>query len=129
MLLNHRKEFPYQKLDHGKWSLKIPANADGTCRIKHGTKIKLVVLIKETGEMADRISPWAEYVAKTGDAACVLDWVFYNPEKRFQPKFDRPEKVKSMRIYEAHVGIASDKVKHFEVETIAKPTRCPVKFF
>ena len=41
--------------------------------------------------------------------ASVFDWHFYNPPKRYSQKFDRPKKVKSARIYEAHVGISSDK--------------------
>ena len=57
-----RTEFQFEKMDFGKWKIVIPPNADGTCRIPHNSKIKLVVLCPRTGEMLDRISPWAEYV-------------------------------------------------------------------
>ena len=57
-----RTEFQFEKLDFGKWKIVIPPNPDGTCRIPHNSKIKLVILCHKTGELLDRISPWAEYV-------------------------------------------------------------------
>jgi len=103
-----RTDFPYKKLDHGKWEINIPPNSDGSCRIRHNTKIKLAILGKETGQLFDRISPWAHYVCQEKDTPS-YDWHFYNPPIRYEPKFDRPRKVRSCRIYEAHVGISSDK--------------------
>jgi 1,4-alpha-glucan branching enzyme len=38
-----KKRNPYEKLDFGKWQLHLPANPDGTCPIKHGSKIKVVL--------------------------------------------------------------------------------------
>lgn len=32
---------PYTKLDFGKWELHLPANPDGSCPIKHGSKVKV----------------------------------------------------------------------------------------
>ena len=86
----------------------IPPKEDGTCRIPHNSKIKLCVLVRETGQMVDRISPWAEFVFQEPKAK-TFDWHFYNPPTRYRQIHDRPKRVASARIYEAHVGIASDK--------------------
>lgn len=120
----NRTEFAYKKLDHGKWQIQIPANEDGSCRIDHNSKIKLVILCSDTGKMEDRISPWAHYVAQEKDNPS-YDWHFYNPAVRYQPRFDRPPKVTSCRIYEAHVGISSDKegitsYKHFTKDVLPR---------
>lgn len=31
----------FEKLDFGKWSLKLPALPDGSCPIKHGSIVKV----------------------------------------------------------------------------------------
>lgn len=36
-----KKKNPYKKLDYGKWELVLPANPDGSCPIKHGSKVKV----------------------------------------------------------------------------------------
>lgn len=37
----NREDFPYRRLDHGKWELTIPPNADGSCRIPHNSTLKV----------------------------------------------------------------------------------------
>lgn len=105
-----RTEYAFSSESFGKWSIKIPALEDGSCRIPHNSKIKLTILVRSTGKLIDRISPWAKYVYQEPNSV-VYDWHFYNPssEEKYAAKFDRPEKPKAPRIYEAHVGIASDK--------------------
>lgn len=39
-----KRKNPYKKLDFGKWELNLPANSDGTCPIKHGSKVKVGLL-------------------------------------------------------------------------------------
>ena len=94
-------ENKFEKLEFGKWKLQLPANADGTCAIKHGSVIKVTLgrncsnskfflqniflLIKlamelQTGELVDRISPWAYYVEQCKETS-VYHMVFYNPEQ------------------------------------------------
>jgi hypothetical protein len=36
---------PYKKLDFGKWELQLPANPDGSCPIKHGSKVKVYPIL------------------------------------------------------------------------------------
>lgn len=38
----NKTEYPYKKLDFGKWELNLPANSDGTPMIAHLTEIKVL---------------------------------------------------------------------------------------
>ena len=46
-------EYPFQKLEFGKWELKLAPKANGECRIDHLSKLKLVVK-GWNGEILDR---------------------------------------------------------------------------
>ena len=37
----NQTQFPFTKKEYGKWELKIPPNADGSCPIGHNSKIKV----------------------------------------------------------------------------------------
>ncbi|XP_071994638.1 1,4-alpha-glucan-branching enzyme isoform X1 [Engystomops pustulosus] len=100
---------PYQKLDFGKWELHIPPKEDKSPVIQHGSKIKVVIKTK-SGEVIYRISPWAKYVFQE-EKSVVYDWVHWHPAEAYKPKYERPRKSKSIRIYESHVGIASPEGK------------------
>jgi 1,4-alpha-glucan branching enzyme len=103
------REFPFEKLDFGKWKLTIPAMADGSCRIKHGSVVKLAVETP-TGELVDRICPWSRYVTQCNTSK-LYQTVFYNPPESAKYKFkcQRPKRPQSLKIYECHVGISSPK--------------------
>ncbi|OCT91185.1 hypothetical protein XELAEV_18014241mg [Xenopus laevis] len=96
---------PYKKLDYGKWELHIPPREDKSVIIPHGSKLK-VVMTSKSGETLYRISPWAKYVIREDNKA-VYDWVHWEPPQPYKRKHASPKKLKSVRIYEAHVGIAS----------------------
>lgn len=102
---------PYKKLDFGKWELKLPAKVDGSCPIDHLSKMKLVIRTK-SGELVDRLSPWARYVVQPVDNT-IYDQVHWNPPKSERHVF-KSKKVAAptnIKIYEAHVGIASPEYK------------------
>ncbi|XP_057375740.1 1,4-alpha-glucan-branching enzyme-like [Daphnia carinata] len=106
-----KKRNPYQKLDFGKWELKIPANPDGTCPIKHGSKLKIVVE-SEDGSLLDRLSPWATYVVKPPvEEGFTYQQVVWHPPQKYQFQHSRPKRPGSLRIYECHVGIATTEGK------------------
>ncbi|XP_075053173.1 1,4-alpha-glucan-branching enzyme [Mixophyes fleayi] len=100
---------PYRKLDYGKWEIHIPPREDKTPPIHHSSKIKVVVKSK-SGELLYRISPWAKFVAPS-ERNVIYDWIHWEPAQPYIRKHDRPMKAKSIRIYEAHVGIASPEGK------------------
>ncbi|XP_056466533.1 1,4-alpha-glucan-branching enzyme [Gadus chalcogrammus] len=99
----------YTKQPFGKWELVIPAKADGSPGLEHGSKLKVVVHT-ENGERLYRISPWAKYVTQQENAP-VYDWVHWDPPEPYTPVHKRPDKPRSLRIYECHVGIASPEGK------------------
>lgn len=54
---------PFTKLDFGKWEIKIPAKADGSCAIGHLSEVKIIIRNK-SGQLVSRLSPWAKYVVQ-----------------------------------------------------------------
>lgn len=65
------------------------------------------------GERLDRIPAWIKRVTQDLTVSTVYDAVFWNPpeEERYRIKHSKPSKPKSLRIYEAHVGISSPDMK------------------
>lgn len=103
---------PYEKKDFGKWELTIAPLADGSPAIKHLSKVKLVVKTG-SGEMVDRLSPWAPYVVQppkeTG--SFIFDQVIWKPPQVFKFTSKKPDRPRGLKIYESHVGIASPDYK------------------
>ena len=99
----------FEKLDFGKWKLTIPPRNDGSCVIDHLSKIKLVILTK-SGEMADRISPWATYVVQPPKESGITtyDHVFWNPQNKYEFQFKKPDAPQNLKIYESHVGMLNN---------------------
>ncbi|XP_074757316.1 1,4-alpha-glucan-branching enzyme isoform X4 [Athene noctua] len=100
---------PYKKMEYGKWELFIPPGQDGYPPVPHGSKLK-VVIRAQNGELLYRISPWARYVVRDEDKVN-YDWVHWNPPQSYIHKHPSPKRLKSLRIYESHVGIASPEGK------------------
>ncbi|XP_068240503.1 1,4-alpha-glucan-branching enzyme [Palaemon carinicauda] len=103
----------FKKLDFGKWEITVPANPDGSCAIPHLSKVKIGVLTAEN-QMVDRLSPWANYVMKpTKTEGLAYHQLFWNPpvEERYVMKHPRPSKPKNLKVYECHVGIATDQYR------------------
>ncbi|KAG6455083.1 1,4-alpha-glucan-branching enzyme [Manduca sexta] len=98
------KSHPFKKLEYGKWELHIPANADGSCPLKHDSRAQIIV-----NENLYRLSPWASYV-KPFEGFTYQHFI-YKPEQPYQFKHPKVDKPKSLRIYECHVGIATPEGK------------------
>ncbi|XP_078494423.1 LOW QUALITY PROTEIN: 1,4-alpha-glucan-branching enzyme-like [Ciona intestinalis] len=99
----------YREIGFGKWELFIPPNRDGSCAIRHCSELKIVIETKDN-QRIERISPWAKYVVQR-EANQGFKWRFWNPtsSQRVQFTHTRPNKPDRLRIYEAHIGIASDR--------------------
>ncbi|KAK8752209.1 hypothetical protein OTU49_012502 [Cherax quadricarinatus] len=54
---------PFKKLEYGKWEISLPANPDGSCPIKHTSRVKISLLTPKD-MMVDRLCPWASYVVQ-----------------------------------------------------------------
>uniref|UniRef100_A0A915L7E3 Glycosyl hydrolase family 13 catalytic domain-containing protein n=1 Tax=Romanomermis culicivorax TaxID=13658 RepID=A0A915L7E3_ROMCU len=99
-----QKEFPYKKLEFGRWELELPPKPDGSCPIDHMSVLKVVV--KKGDNEYDKLSPWATYVNRTKENV-IYHQIFYNPPNPYKFQFNRVKKPRALRIYECHVGISS----------------------
>ncbi|XP_034723555.1 1,4-alpha-glucan-branching enzyme [Etheostoma cragini] len=100
---------PYTKKPFGKWELILPPKHDKSPAVDHNTKLKVVVHTKD-GSRLYRNSPWAKYVNRE-EGSVIYNWVHWDPPQPYTPIHPRPKKPTSLRIYEAHVGIASSEGK------------------
>jgi 1,4-alpha-glucan branching enzyme len=100
-----------KKNDFGVWELTLPAK-DGVPAIAHNSKIKISMVIPG-GERIERLPAWITRVTQDLSVSPVYDAVLWNPpqSERYVFKNPRPPYPKSVRIYEAHVGISSPELK------------------
>lgn len=66
-------------------------------------------MVLPSGERIERIPAWIRRVTQELSVSPVYDARFWNPPKDeiYKPKYKAPPKPKSLRIYEAHVGIST----------------------
>ena len=102
----NRDQYWAKRDQYGFWELIIP-NQDGKPRIKHQSKVKCNVVLNN-GQWADRNPIWIEYLYQNTQSL-IFDGVFWNPEVKYEWKYPKKHlpKPKSLRIYEAHVGMSS----------------------
>lgn len=107
---------PYKKLEFGKWELILPPKPDGTCQIPHLSELK-VIIRNVKNELLPRLSPWATYVEQPTDLTFGHNYKqkLYNPPKsaRYQFQYKKPTNFmqRALKIYECHVGIATEKLE------------------
>ena len=102
----NRDQYWAKRDQYGFWELIIP-NEDGKPRIKHQSKVKCNVVLSN-GQWADRNPIWIEYLYQNTQSL-IFDGVFWNPEVKYEWKYPKKHlpRPKSLRIYEAHVGMSS----------------------
>ncbi|BFZ15790.1 hypothetical protein BsWGS_18829 [Bradybaena similaris] len=101
------EKYSFRRGDFGRWHLTISPNPDGSCPIKHESKLKLGIRL-HNGSIVDRICPWAKMVARPKNVP-IFEQIFWDPpeEKRYKFKSSHPRLTSGLKIYESHVGIAS----------------------
>ncbi|CAG5123662.1 unnamed protein product [Candidula unifasciata] len=101
------EKYAFQQGDFGRWHLKIPADTDGSCLIKHESKLKLGMKL-HNGHVVDRICPWAQLVRRPKNVP-IFEQIFWDPPQVIKYKFinHHPQLLGGLKIYESHVGIAS----------------------
>lgn len=104
----NKTSMPYKKLEYGKWELHLPSNADGTCPLKHLSEVKIIIK-NHNNELLERLSPWANYVTQPPNKSegTTYKQRIWHPENVYKFKHPKPKKPESLRIYECHVGIAT----------------------
>ncbi|MDP0489631.1 MAG: alpha-amylase family glycosyl hydrolase [Verrucomicrobiota bacterium JB023] len=93
---------PFQKLDDGHWRIVLPKDSG----FGHLSSYK----IRVTGEngVHDRLSPFTKYAHQDPENHDFTS-VCWNPPEPYQWKHEQPAKPASPLIYEAHVGIATER--------------------
>ncbi|KAK6620058.1 1,4-alpha-glucan branching enzyme [Polyplax serrata] len=107
----NRESHKFEKLPYGKWEIKIPPNSDGSCAITHLSETKIIVHT-QNGEQVERLSPWAPYVVQPPEhEGYLFKQKVWRPPVKYEFKNSKVKKPESLRIYECHVGIASNEPK------------------
>lgn len=91
--------------EYGVWSITLPA-VSGQCAIPHNSKVKISMVTDHQGRI-ERIPAWINRVTQDLSVSPVYDAVFWNPSQKYSPKNPKPPKPQDLKIYEAHVGIAT----------------------
>ncbi|KAF9162477.1 alpha-1,4-glucan branching enzyme [Actinomortierella ambigua] len=97
---------PMKKDWNGVFEIFLPNKPDGTPAIEHNTKVKITMILPD-GSRIDRLPAWIKRVTQDLTVSPAYDAVFWNPPKKYQWKNKNPPRPKSIKIYEAHVGIAT----------------------
>ncbi|CDF90165.1 ZYBA0S06-02190g1_1 [Zygosaccharomyces bailii CLIB 213] len=126
--LKHKDEF-------GNFSITIPPKSDGSFAIPHDSKLK-VMFVKPDGSKIYRLPAWITRATQPDEATAKAygpgyEARFWNPEKAYEFKNKRPhfnQKVDSLRIYEAHVGISSPEPKVASYKEFTKNVLPRIKY-
>ena len=90
--------------------LRIPPADDGTSTIPHGSQIKLRIETEDEQEL-HRLSPWTKYATQDMSVSPDYRAIHWVPPTPYKWQHTRAAKPRSVRIYEAHVGISSSEAK------------------
>ncbi|KAH9674779.1 SBE2.2 [Citrus sinensis] len=104
--ITYREWAPGAKNEFGVWEIFLPNNADGSPPIPHGSRVK--IHMDTPSGIKDSIPAWIKFsVQAPGEIP--YNGIYYDPpeEEKYVFQHPQPKKPKSLRIYEAHVGMSS----------------------
>ncbi|KAH9813335.1 family 13 glycoside hydrolase [Melampsora americana] len=101
----NREANPMKKNEFGVWECTIPAQG-GKPSIPHGSKVK-ISMVTPSGERIERLPAWIRRVTQDLSVSPVYDAVYWDPPEKYVWKNKAPAPLKSVKVYEAHVGISS----------------------
>ncbi|KAF4918172.1 1,4-alpha-glucan-branching enzyme [Colletotrichum viniferum] len=106
-----RNSHEMTKNNFGVFEITLPA-VNGGAAIPHNSKIKISLQLP-SGERVDRLPAWIKYVTQDLSISPAYEARFWNPPaaEKYEFKHPRPQKPKSARVYEAHVGISSPELR------------------
>ncbi|KAJ0027524.1 hypothetical protein Pint_35900 [Pistacia integerrima] len=105
--------------EFGIWEIFLPNNADGSPSIPHGSRVK--IRMETPSGIKDSIPAWIKFsVQAPGEIP--YNGIYYDPpaEEKYEFQHPRPKRPKSLRIYEAHVGMSSTVCISFILLTITQ---------
>jgi len=97
---------PLKSEGFGRWAVELPAGS-----IKHKMQVK-VRLEASDGSWHDRVPAWTK-LSWQDHTTNLFNGVFWEPpaNERYTFRYPRPARPNSLKIYEAHVGMASTEPK------------------
>ncbi|CCF59707.1 hypothetical protein KAFR_0H02980 [Kazachstania africana CBS 2517] len=118
---NNWEKYTHQlegKDEFGNFSITIPPTKTGEAAIPHDSKIKVMFQLEDGTEIY-RLPAWITRATQPSKETSkqygpAYEGRFWNPPQPYKFKNSRPkfnEKLNSLRIYEAHVGISSPEPK------------------
>eukprot|EP01101_Sappina_pedata_P006724 TRINITY_DN3425_c0_g1_i1.p1 TRINITY_DN3425_c0_g1~~TRINITY_DN3425_c0_g1_i1.p1 ORF type:complete len:734 (-),score=212.92 TRINITY_DN3425_c0_g1_i1:111-2312(-) len=109
----NRTSHPCEKKDFGIFEIFLKDPAPGVSAIQHSSKIKVAVQLPN-GNIEDRIPTWINRVGQLPRNP-TFDGLYWNPSEEYKwkiPEICSLEHPKDgLRIYEAHVGMATPEAK------------------
>lgn len=108
----NRASHPLSKNQYGVWEVEVPPNMSGQPAIPHDSKIKISMILP-SGTRIERLPAWVHRVTQDLKYSPAYESRFWNPpaDERYQFKNPRPPRPRSLRIYEAHVGISTPELR------------------
>eukprot|EP01132_Coremiostelium_polycephalum_P001427 gene1427-1801_t len=101
----NKTSHPLERDEYGRWHIFLP-NVNGQCQIPHKSKLKIYVKLAN-GNWDYRIPAWIKRVEQT-EKNPVFDGVFWNPPQSYSFKHKAPKRPDNLKIYESHIGMASE---------------------
>ena len=103
-----RDEYQCKKNEFGFWSIQLQPKINTETGeleplIKHNTLFKIHLTLANY-KKEDRNPAWSKYLIQDKKSN-LFNSLMWNPKDPYVFKYDRPPKPKSVRIYEAHVGM------------------------
>lgn len=89
----------------GRWFVHLP-DVDGSWLLHHSCQVKVRVETN-SGEWIERVPAWTK-LAWQDPATNLFNGVFWAPASRYEFKYPRPCAPSAVKVYEAHVGMASE---------------------
>jgi len=100
-------ETPLKSEGFGRWAVTLPDKADGTPVVPHKCQVKVRIETQD-GQWIERVPAWTR-AAWQDHSTNLFNGVHWDPpaSERYVFRHARPEKPTNLKIYEAHVGMAS----------------------
>jgi len=104
---NWSNDTPLSSEGFGRWVVRLPDRADGTPVVPHRCQLKVRIETND-GHWVERVPAWTR-VAWQDHSTNLFNGVHWDPpaEEQYTFRHPRPEKPANLKIYEAHVGMAS----------------------
>eukprot|EP00270_Netrium_digitus_P010440 TRINITY_DN323_c0_g1_i5.p1 TRINITY_DN323_c0_g1~~TRINITY_DN323_c0_g1_i5.p1 ORF type:complete len:870 (+),score=237.80 TRINITY_DN323_c0_g1_i5:78-2612(+) len=99
-----------KKNEFGVWELFLPDSADGSPAIPHGSRVK--IHMDTPMGWKDAIPAWIKFAVQA-PGEIPYNGIYYDPppQEKYIFQHPRPKRPRSLRIYEAHIGMSSPEPK------------------